>query len=96
MHVPISQRIQRPARFLVRMALSTGIGCTHNNAQIRARNAEAMIAPGVNAHIGGLGHVAVGALCTTGRLLVAVVLNRVILLRFVALGTDTVAGRSQL
>ena len=60
--IPFRNGIGCPLCGLVAMALVTGIGDIQLHRQVRARNPEAVIAPGIHHHVGLRWHVAIDAL----------------------------------
>ena len=81
---------------LVGMAVVAGIGRAELDGQIRARNAEAMIVPPIDHHVGARRHVARGAGERRVYPLVAVMRCGRVFVGRVALQADAVAGRAQL
>ncbi len=59
---PFGDHARRPLRPLVGVACGAGVGRSDRERQIRARHAQAVIAPVVDDHIGLGGHMAVDAL----------------------------------
>ena len=82
---PRRDRLRRPVRGLIRVALGAGVGDANRHRQVRTRHPEAVIAPQVYTHVGLRRHVAVDALRAGAILLVVMVLCDVELLRHVAL-----------
>ena len=80
----------RPFWRFVGVAVVAGIGRAELDGQIRARNAEAMIVPPIDDHVGARGHMARGAAERRAHSLVAVVRDGRILVGRVALQADAI------
>ena len=100
--IPGAQRIGRPSPAPVRVTIRAGIRRSGGAPKIRPRDAEAVIAAAVNAHVGPFDHVTVDALpavgCRVMKMMFGAVIKRRfqagkarVALRIVALGADRVA-----
>ncbi|MNS90355.1 hypothetical protein D3C72_1244050 [compost metagenome] len=81
---PAFDGLGRPRRLLVLMACSAGIRAAGPGGQIRARQAQAMVATRVNDHVGLLRHMTIDALRAGRTRRVVMVLGTVVVLRLQA------------
>ena len=94
--VPGFDRRSRPGRGLVAVTVVAGVGGAKLHGQIGTRNAEAVIVPLVDHHVGARRHVARRAGERRVRRRMAVVRERGIFVGGVALQTDAVTRRTKL
>ena len=85
----IAYFLGRPGGVLVVVATVAGVGNTEFHGEVGTGYAYAVVATGIDDHVGFLGHMALNALGALGALLVEVVGGGVVECRFVGLGGVT-------
>ncbi len=93
---PLTNRIGRPLRGLLRVTVVAGIRRTHLRGDVGPRNAQRVVVPRVDAHVRRRRHVACRARRARRAVGVMRVPRRVELRRKMALGAYAVAGSAQL
>jgi hypothetical protein len=93
--IPLVHGTCCPLRLLSGMALSTGIRTAHCDREIGARDAQAVILPGVDHHVVLRRHVAGDALCALAANRMVVVIGHIELDSRVAAGTQRIAFGTQ-
>ena len=87
---PLGERVRRPPRVLVLVALIAGIRCAQLDRQIRARDPQTVVTARIDHHVVFLRHVALDALRSGRSNLVVMVRGRIVFGRDVALRAEQV------